>query len=71
MIAELGKGLSPGLISFLTSSRPGHTRMPSCALQECEAERENPTTAPLSSELWHHTAYPLPTRERKPLGLNP
>src|SRR5262249_11288012 len=33
-------------------------------------QAERPGTAPLSSELWHHTAYPA-HRSRKPLGLNP
>ena len=41
----------------LTSSRPGHTRMPpTCTWDESPANQ--PSSAPLSTELRHHTAYP-------------
>jgi hypothetical protein len=53
---EYGCGLSLGLISPITSSRPGHARVsPRCAhIRGFDANG----AAPLSSELRHCTAYP-------------
>jgi hypothetical protein len=58
MVIVLGYGLSSEPISF-TSSRPGHTRVPTCTQGKGPAKTSvNTESAPLSSELWHHTAYP-------------
>jgi hypothetical protein len=52
---EYGCGLSLGLISPITSSRPGHTGVsPRCTHKGFDASGD----APLSSELRHCTAYP-------------
>jgi hypothetical protein len=49
----------------LTSSRPGHTGVPArCTRDEAEPADE-PGAAPLSTELWHCTAYPGPAEKCK------
>jgi hypothetical protein len=68
---EYGCGLSLGLISPITSSRPGHTRVsPKVhAHKGIWGPPAGGRTCTPSSELRHCTAYP--EFFRKPLGLNP
>ena len=42
----------------LTSSRPGHTGVPTRCTRDVANPAHSPVTAPLSTELWHCTAYP-------------
>ena len=64
---EYGCGLSHGLISPITSSRPGHTRVsPSCAHM-----KDSTPTAAHPSRRSFGTARRIRSSIRKPLGLNP
>src|SRR6202034_2584659 len=42
----------------LTSSRPGHTGVPARCTRDEADPADEPVAAPLSTELWHCTAYP-------------
>jgi hypothetical protein len=68
MVIGLGYGLSSGLISL---SPPHGQGTRGCRnIAHGEGRLNKTTAAPLSSELRHHTAYPVGS-DRKPLGLNP
>jgi len=57
MVVDLEYGLSPEHISLSPPRGPG-TRGCHCVAHREERQPEGPDTAPLSSELRHHTAYP-------------
>jgi hypothetical protein len=64
---EYGCGLSLGLISPITSSRPGHTRVS----PRCAHIRDSTPMAPHPSRRSFGTARRIRLFIRKPLGLNP
>ena len=68
-IIDPGWELSLGLNVALTSSRPGHTRVPARSHSGMRSPDDRPGSAPLSSELRHCTACPDPlTRSGSHLG---
>jgi hypothetical protein len=58
MAIDLGYGLSPELISPHHLAARAHEGANTFAQRDETARQSNSAAAPLSSELWHHTAYP-------------